>query len=173
MDDDRLREALARLRSGSVAAFEQIYTELSAPLFTVILRLTGDREASEDLMQEVFLKLYRAPPGPEVRKPRAYLFQSARNLALDALRRRPREETLDVLPDLPHPDPPDPSQRLDLERAFAALAPQERELASLHLNGGLTFREIARITGTPLGTVLWRYRRAIEKLRILLNGGSV
>ena len=38
---------------------------------------------------------------------------------------------------------------------------------------GLTFRELARITGTPLGTVLWRYRKAIEKLRILLNGGSV
>lgn len=173
MNDDRLREALAQLRSGSAAAFEQIYTELSAPIFTVILRITGDREASEDILQEVFFKLYRAPPGPEIRKPRAYLFRSARNLALDALRRRPREENLDSLPDLPQPDQEDPSRRLDLERAFAALAPEERGLVSLHLNGGLTFREIARITGTPLGTVLWRYRRAIEKLRILLNGGSV
>lgn len=40
MNDDRLREALARLRGGSAAAFEQIYTELSTPLFTVILRIT-------------------------------------------------------------------------------------------------------------------------------------
>lgn len=173
MNDDRLREALARLRGGSAAAFEQIYTELSTPLFTVILRITGDREASEDILQEVLFKLYRAPPGPEVRKPRAYLFQSARNLALDALRRRPREEDLDSLSDLPQPGLPDPGQRLDLERAFAALDPRERDLVSLHLNGELTFREIAQITGTPLGTVLWRYRRAIEKLRVLLNGGSL
>lgn len=173
MEDDRLAEALTRLRSGDAPAFEQIYTELSAPLFTVILRITGDREASEDILQEVFLKLYRAPPGPEVRKPRAYLFQCARNLALDALRRRPREVALDSLPDLPQPGPEDTSQRLDLERAFAALAPEERELVSLHLNGGLKFRELARITGAPLGTVLWRYRRAIEKLRAHLNGGSL
>lgn len=173
MNDDRLREALAQLRAGGAAAFEQIYTELSAPIFTVILRITGDREASEDILQEVFLKLYRSPPGPEVRKPRAYLFQSARNLALDALRRRPREANLDDLPDLPQPGPEDPALRLDLERAFAALTPEERELVSLHLNGGLTFREIARITGTPLGTVLWRYRKTIDKLRILLNGGRL
>lgn len=172
MHDDRLREALARLCSGDASAFEQIYTELSAPLFTVILRITGDREASEDILQEVFLKLYRAPPGPEVKKPRAYLFQSARNLALDELRRRPREVDIDALPDLPQPGP-DPAQRLDLERAFAALAPGERELVSLHLNGGLKFRELAQVTGAPLGTVLWRYRKAIDKLRILLNGGSV
>lgn len=174
MDDDRLSEALSRLRRGDAAAFEQIYTGLSTPLFTVILRITRDRELSEDILQEVFLKLYRSPPGPDIAKPRAYLFQSARNLALDALRRRTGTLDLDSLPDeLPHPAQDGTDLRLDLERAFAALTREERELTSLHLNGGLTFREIARITGTPLGTVLWRYRKAIEKLRILLNGGSV
>ena len=173
MNDDRLKEALSLLRRGDAAAFEEIYAELSAPLFTVILRITRDRELSEDLLQEVFLKLYRSPPGPDIKKPRAYLFQSARNLALDELRRRTDTLDLDQLPDLPQPGPPDPGQRLDLERALAALAPRERDLVCLHLNGALTFREIARITGTPLGTVLWRYRRTIEKLRILLNGGSV
>lgn len=173
MNDDRLREALSRLRRGDTAAFEQIYTELSTPLFTVLLRVTRDRELSEDLLQEVFLKLYRTPPGPDVAKPRAYLFQSARNLALDALRRRAGTLDLDSLPELPQPEEDSTDQRLDLERAFASLAREERELVSLHLNGGLTFRELARITGTPLGTVLWRYRRAIEKLRTLLNGGSL
>lgn len=173
MDDDRLREALSLLRRGDAAAFEQIYAELSTPLFTVILRVTRDRELSEDILQEVFLKLYRSPPGPDITRPRAYLFQSARNLALDALRRRTDTLDLDSLPELPHPIGDGTDQRLDLERAFAALSCEERELVSLHLNGGLTFREITRITGTPLGTVLWRYRRAIEKLRILLNGGSL
>ena len=172
MNDDRLREALSLLRRGDAAAFEQIYAELSTPLFTVLLRITRDRELSEDLLQEVFLKLYRSPPGPDVAKPRAYLFQSARNLALDALRRRSDTLDLEQISDLPQPAE-DLTRRLDLERAFAALAREERELVSLHLNGGLTFRELARITGTPLGTVLWRYRKAIGKLRILLNGGSL
>lgn len=173
MNDDRLRSALVLLRQGDLAAFEEIYTQLSTPLFTVILRITRDRELSEDILQEVFLKLYQSPPGPDVKKPRAYLFQTARNLALDALRRRPGEVDLDELSDLPQPGIGDPAQRLDLERAFAALSPEERQLVSLHLNGGLKFRELARITGAPLGTVLWRYRKAIEKLRRLLNGGSL
>lgn len=172
MNDDRLKEALSLLRRGDAAAFEEIYAELSAPLFTVILRITRDRELSEDLLQEIFLKLYRSPPGPDIKKPRAYLFQSARNLALDELRRRTDTLDLDQLPDLPQPEE-DTALRLDLERAFAALAQEERELVVLHLNGGLKFRELARITGTSLGTVLWRYRRAIEKLRALLNGGSL
>lgn len=173
MNDTQLREALALLRQGDPAAFEQIYTQLSAPLFTVILRITRDRELSEDILQEVFFKLYRSPPGPSVQKPRAYLFQTARNLALDALRRRPGDASLDELPDLPQPAPFDPGQRLDLERAFAALSLEERQLTALHLNGGLKFREIAQMTGVPLGTVLWRYRKAVDKLRTLLNGGSL
>lgn len=173
MNDDRLRSALVLLRQGDLAAFEEIYTQLSAPLFTVILRITRDRGLSEDILQEVFLKLYQSPPGPDVKKPRAYLFQTARNLALDALRRHPGEVDLDELSDLPQPGIGDSAQRLDLERAFAALSPEERQLVSLHLNGGLKFRELARITGAPLGTVLWRYRKAIEKLRRLLNGGSL
>ena len=97
MNDDQLRSALTLLRRGELDAFEQIYTELSTPLFTVILRITQDRALSEDILQEVFLKLYQSPPGPEVRKPRAYLFQTARNLALDALRRRPSEADVDEL----------------------------------------------------------------------------
>lgn len=173
MNEAQLRKALARLRRGDSAAFEQIYAELSAPLFTVILRITRDRGLSEDILQEVFLKLYRSPPGPSVHKPRAYLFQTARNLALDSLRRRPGEVSLDELSELPQSVSFDPGRRLDLEQALDALSPEERQLVTLHLNGGLKFRELARMTGTPLGTVLWRYRRAIDKLRTLLNGGSL
>ena len=173
MNDAQLCAALASLRRGELTAFEEIYTQLNTPLFTVILRITRDRALAEDILQEVFLKLYQSPPGPDVKKPRAYLFQTARNLALDALRRRPRELDLDSLPDLPQTGGSDPAQRLDLERALAALPLEERQLVVLHLNGGLKFRELALITGTPLGTVLWRYRKALAALRVLLNGGSL
>lgn len=173
MSDTELYEAIAELRQGGANTFEQIYTELNAPLFTTILRITRDRGLSEDILQEVFLKLYRSPPGPEVRNPRAYLFRMARNQALDILRSRPKDAALEELLDLPQPKPDDPGQRLDLERAFSALTLEERQLTALRLNGGLKFREIAAIMGEPLGTVLWRYRKAVEKLRILLNGGSL
>lgn len=173
MDDGALRRALAGLAQDGPAGFDALYEQLSVPVFTVILRITQDRVLAEDVLQEFFLKLYRSPPGPGVKRLRAYLFQSARNLALDALRREPRHAGLEECGDLPQPDPGDPAERLDLERALAALPLTDRQLVTLHINGGLKFRELAELCGMPLGTVLWRYRRAIGTLKTLLDGGTL
>ena len=169
MDDRTLQTCLEQLRSGDRQAFTAIYNELKTPVFTVLLRMTGDRLLSEDLLQEVFLRLYRQPPSAE--KPRAYVFRMARNLAIDALRQKQPHASLEEL-DLPA-QPFDPGLRVDLERAFARLTVTERQLVSLHLNGGLTFRQVADIVGKPLGTVLWQYQKAIGKLRDYLDGGSL
>ena len=61
--------------------------------------------------------------------------------------------------------------RLDVERALAALPVDAREMLALRINAGLKFREIADILGIPLGTALWRYQKAIGRLRELLSGG--
>ena len=168
MTDQELQHSLERLRAGDREAFTAIYQSLKTPVYTVLVRLTGDRLLAEDLLQEVFLRLYRQPPDAE--KPRAYVFRMARNLAIDALRQKqpcdPLEEhTLQI--------DPDPTVKLDLERAFARLTVGERQLVALHLSAGLTFREVAAIVERPLGTVLWQYRKAIEKLRNTLDGGSL
>ena len=133
-----------------------------------MVRLTGDRLLSEDLLQEVFLRIYRQPP--EAEKPRAYVFRMARNLAIDALRQK---QPCDPLEEHTLQTDPDPTLKLDLERAFARLTVQQRQLVALHLSAGLTFREVAAIVERPLGTVLWQYRKAVEKLRDYLDGGSL
>ena len=173
MDDRTLTGLLERVGQGDLAAFERLYTEIKTPLYTVLLRVTRDAGLAEDLLQELFLKLFRSPPVPPPRKPRAYLFQLARHLALDGLKKQPHHADIDDYAQFPDSSQTDSAARLDLERAFRALSPEERLLVSLHLNGGLKFREIAAILDRPLGTVLWRYRQAIGKLRILLDGGTV
>ena len=166
MNDEQLKKQLQALETGDKTAFSAIYTELKTPVYTVLVRLTGDRALAEDLLQEVFLKLYRQPPRAE--KPRAYVFRMARNLAIDALRQKQPAESLEELS-----VQTDSDLKLDLEQAFERLTVQERQLVALHLSAGLTFREVAAIVERPLGTVLWQYRRAIEKLRVLLDGGSL
>ena len=168
MTDEQLKQQLKALESGDKTAFADIYSELKTPVFTVLVRLTGDRTLSEDILQEVFLRLYRQPPKAE--KPRAYVFRMARNLAIDALRQK---QPCDPLEEHTLQTDPDPTVKLDLERALAALTVEEQQLVALHLSAGLTFREVAAIVERQLGTVLWRYRKAIEKLRILLDGGRV
>lgn len=168
MTDEQLKQQLKALETGDKTAFAAIYSELKTPVFTVLVRLTGDRTLSEDLLQEVFLRLYRQPPKAE--KPRAYVFRMARNLAIDALRQK---QPCDPLEEHTLQTDPDPTVKLDLERALAALTVEERQMVALHLSAGLTFREVAAIVERPLGTVLWRYRKAVEKLRILLDGGRI
>ena len=168
MTDAQLKKQLQALETGDKTAFAAIYAELKTPVYTVLVRLTGDRALSEDLLQEVFLKLYRQPPRAE--KPRAYVFRMARNLAIDALRQRQPVESIEEQQLYGEPDL---GLKLDLEQAISRLTVEERQLVALHLSAGLTFREVAAIVERPLGTVLWQYRKTIEKLRVLLDGGSL
>lgn len=168
MTDQQLKTQLEALKTGDQQAFLKIYQELKTPVYTVLVRITGDRLLSEDLLQEVFLRIYRQPP--EAEKPRAYVFRMARNLAIDALRQK---QPCDPLEEHSLQADPDPTVKLDLERAFARLTAGERQLVALHLSAGLTFREVASIVERPLGTVLWQYRKAIEKLRNTLDGGCL
>ena len=66
----------------------------------------------------------------------------------------------------------DVAGRLDVERALSALSAEENQIVTLRVNAGLKFREIAAMLDLPLGTALWKYRRAIGKLRDILSEGG-
>lgn len=168
MTDQELCAKLEAVRRGDMTAFEEIYRELKTPVMTVAVRITGDRHAAEDVLQEVFVKLFRSPPAPDIAKPRAYIFRMARNLAIDGIRAQ-KPLSLEDFEDTLQSNDDDPAGRLDIEAAMMSLPLEQRQTVSLHLNGGLKFREIAGITETPLGTVLWRYQKAIKRLRELLE----
>lgn len=168
MTDEELCAKLDKVREGDMAAFEEMYHELKTPVMTVAMRITGDRHAAEDVLQDVFVKLYQSLPDPRIKKPRAYIFRMARNLAIDGIRGQ-QPLNLDDYEDTLQRSDPDAAERLDIEAAMMRLPIEQRQTVSLHLNGGLKFREIANITETPLGTVLWRYRKAIKRLQALLE----
>ena len=172
MDNESLRNKLIALHSGDKIAFEEIYNHLKTPMYTIILRITQDRSFSEDILQEVFLKLYQSPPEPSIRKPRAYLFRMARNLAIDNVRKLPQYANWDNIENIVHLPLDDFSARMDIDHAMKTLSLQECQIVSLRINGGLKFREISDVMGIPLGTVLWRYRKGITQLQSVLSGGA-
>ncbi len=170
MTDKELSGKLAELKSGNKNAFEEIYHEISNTAFTVAYRITGDRCLAEDIIQEFFVKLYKKPPESPLEKPRAYLLRMVHNLTIDKLEKQ--HVNLDDCENMLSDKVDTTDERIDLERAFAKLSDEERQLVTLHLNGGFRFREIAEIMSIPTGTALWRYRKAINKLRNILNGGE-
>lgn len=169
MENEELRACLARLRCGEEAALEEIFLALQKPVYAVVRRVVQDARTAEEVTQDVFLRLWQSPPDEAVTRPRAWVFCVAHNLAVDALRALPPEAT--ELPDTLRTQE-QTELRLDLEMALARLSPCEREIVSLHLNAGLRFREIAQAMELPLGTALWRYSRALGRLRVELDGGA-
>lgn len=164
-----LSAELSLLRQGDKLAFERIYKEFHVPVFTIILRIVHNRAESEELLQEVFLKLYQSPPPKTIANPRAYLFQMAHHLAIDHLRQQRPTTEISANEHSPTEFATQVGHRLDLTQALAKLSSAESQIVTLHLNAQLKFREIAPIVGLPLGTVLWKYQRALGRLRALLQ----
>ena len=160
------------IRGGDKTAFEEIYNDMKTPVYTIICRITRDESLSEDILQEVFVKLFVSPLPPSVKNPRAYVFQMARNLAINGTKQA-RHVSLDEISDTVCQPLDDISQRLDIDDALKALPAQECEIVTLHIIGELKFREIAEIVGIPLGTALWKYRQAIGKLQKSISGGTL
>jgi RNA polymerase sigma-70 factor (ECF subfamily) len=170
VNNEELTEQLNRFRKGEEAAFREIYEELKIPVYTITYRILYDRILSEDVMQEIFLKLSQTPPPTSVKKPRAWIFKMTRNLAIDYKRKiRDNSVLSEELEESGEALEPTIHTRIDLEQAMQRLKENEREIISLRLNAELKFKDIAEILQMPLGTVLWRYQQSIGKLRILLS----
>ena len=149
MIEINLLEQFARIRSGDREAFSCVYQEMKQPVYTICYHITGSKETAEDITHDVFVKLFRSPPDTSVKNMRAWIFQMARNLSIDALRKQSRmaEQSEPICTEDPYPPI---HLRMDLEAAFRNLSRGEREILTLHLNADLGFKEIASIVGLSL-----------------------
>jgi RNA polymerase sigma-70 factor (ECF subfamily) len=163
---------LAGLAAGQDDAFAALYEREGRSLFRVAYSLLHSWADAEDAVQEVFVGLAQARGTlGSVGNFRAYLFTSLRHAAAKlAARRRDvvRESLLeDVTASVTEVRETGPSPRL--ERALAGLPPDRREVLTLKIDAGLTFREIAGVIGLSPNTVASRYRYALVELREALR----
>lgn len=167
-DDEAL---IARLRAGDEHAMADLYDRYSGIVYGVALRVLRDTSAAEDLLQEVFLQLWRRPQSFNAERGRLapWLAVIARNRAIDMLRKRPPENNVDELRIATAVDLEDEAvQRLVVEKVrgvLAGLAPEQRRSLEMAFFEGMTHTEIAAKTGEPLGTVKTRIRSALLAVR--------
>lgn len=175
-------------------AFDALIEHYAHKLYGFLCRITGKPHDAEDLVQEVFLRMVRTirdyqPTGSFD----AWVFQIAVNLARDRIRRARRTPTtnsLEMLEDRggtlgsrpaepPDPATPAPDEPLRLaedvdrlQHALMKLSEPEREVIMLRHYGQMSFAEIAKLMGTPLGTALARAHRGLAKLRGWMESSS-
>jgi RNA polymerase sigma-70 factor (ECF subfamily) len=144
------------------------------PLFAAAYRMTGSVADAEDLVQETFLRAYRAfprfRPGSNAK---AWLLTILQNLRTDALRRSGRAPDLQELPEDGPPVPPAQEhgpQAADLERLLASLPEPFRTAVVLRDVHELSYDEIAAATSAPVGTVMSRIHRGRALLRAAVRG---
>jgi RNA polymerase sigma-70 factor (ECF subfamily) len=159
------------MKSGDQSAIADLYDRYSSIVYAVALRVLGDTMAAEDVLQEVFLQLWRNPGAFDAARGNlaAWLAVIARNRAIDALRRRkPETDIEDVVISVA----PDLAANADRTRAaekvrgvLQEMAPQQRAALEMAYFEGLSHSEIASKTGEPLGTIKTRIRAGLMALR--------
>jgi RNA polymerase sigma-70 factor (ECF subfamily) len=153
------------------SGFEAFYRRTAAPLRAYVVRVIGNATPADDIVQDAYLRLLRAPPpidDPE--QLRAYVFRIASNLIHDYWRRQRRErDSFDRRASEPDTVSPDIALRLDMTRLFEQLRPQQRQLMWLAYVEGAEHREIAAALGLGERSVRVLLHRARRKLATLLR----
>jgi RNA polymerase sigma-70 factor (ECF subfamily) len=171
---DRETELMLRVKGGDRAAFEELFALYQKPILNYLFRLCWNRALAEDLLQEAFLRLWKAAPTYEpTAKVSTYVFRIAHNLFINEAARR-RETALEGADSEMRADPASDLARREVQsavkRAIEALPDGEREVLLLSEYQGFKYAEIAEILGIPVGTVKSRMFSAVQHLKEALKG---
>ena len=162
---------LLALLSGDQSAMAVLYDRYSRLVYSVALRVLREPATAEDVMQEVFMQLWRNPDSFTAARGNlgSWLAVVTRNRSIDTLRRKRPLTPIDDLPLTAPGNLADEAERNTLmERARAGmqmLPRDQRKTLEMAFFDGLTHTEIADMTGAPLGTVKSRIRTALLSLR--------
>ena len=175
MTNHQIDHLMSRIRSGDGTALEELYEGMRKPVFFYALRLCGNYDAAEDVMQDTFItlmrksSLYRAEG-----KGRAWLFTVAKNLVVDLQRKQSRSGDFSVITELPGAD--DFTIRsdtgIDALHMLDGLSAREKNIVLLRLLGDMTLTEVAEELNMPKGSVFWTYNNAVKKMRKQYKGGE-
>ena len=164
------------LNEQSNDAFNYLYDNYSGAIYTIINQIVPDKDTANDVMQEVFVNIWRKIKTYDAAKGRLFtwMLNIARNAAIDKVRSRgfrdgqrthaiPNGESGPVISANPA------VSDVGLQKVLTTLNEEYRKLIDLSYFQGFTHEEIAKMLGIPLGTVKTRIRSAISQLRTMIR----
>lgn len=170
MDRITLDNTMLRIARGDELAFEELYNQTKNGLYSFVLSICGDHHLAEDIMQSTYIrirlsaKMYKAGSNTL-----AWIYTIAKNLTYNELAKQKREISLDFderggnIGGHYTIDNSISSPLLNIIKK--ELNQTEAQIITLHLISGFKHREIADMLEKPLGTVLWAYKNALNKIK--------
>ena len=167
-----------RFKCGSKEALCRIYEKYLNYLLTLAMALLNDISTAEDVVHDVFVSFAKSAEDFKLRgNLKSYLATCVINRARDQIRANQRQAIRLGKSDSVSSSSNGPEQSViyreearRLNVSIAQLPDEQREVIVLRLKGKMKFREIAKLQGTSVNTILGRYRYGLNKLRSILNG---
>ncbi len=162
-------ELVERIRQRDGDALLILYRRYRLRVFALTLKILKNREVAEEVLQDVFQRLWDAPDKYDESKGQllGWLVTVARNLSLDHKRKESRRATYHVYPNETVPMPAEDLQ--SIRQALATLPPEQKDVLELSYWEGLTHSELAERLGESLGTVKTRIRLGMAKVKQALR----
>jgi len=179
-DRERLREYLVGTASGDRRCFEDLYLRTSSKLFGICLRILHERNAAEEVLQDVYLTIWRKASQYDASRasPVTWLAMIARNKSIDRLRAARVERAsvpIDLAAELADDGPAAPalveaaSEGRRLHDCLEELTGEQGRVIRIAFFEGCTYEEIAHRSATPIGTIKSWIRRGLLKLKECLQ----
>lgn len=176
MTEEQFQKCIERMKNKDRLGLKEIYDEYLSYIYRIVLGIVGRKEDAEDITSEFFIRIYQTAdkfsPGSGHK---GYLATIARNMAIDFMRKNKREVPESFSKEDDEEPVFEPVAKEDteeevvgnatVEEALSKLKDKERIIVDMKILSEMTFEEIAERLKIPLGTVTWRYREAIRKLR--------
>jgi RNA polymerase sigma-70 factor (ECF subfamily) len=179
------REWSRRLVAGDEHALREAYRAHARAVLGLATRVLGNATAAEDVLQDVFVRLWERPEAydPDRGRLRSYLLAMTHSRAVERLRSddsQRRRIAAAQQTQAAHAGPADPGHEIEVRDAghavrhtLAELRPDQREPIEMAYFGGMSYREVADALGEPEGTIRYRIRAGMQKMRAALQAEEV
>lgn len=172
IDERELRELFIELKSNNKIAFEKLYIKYNKLVYGIAFSILKNKEASEDVVQSVFSKLYEMDKSkmPE-NKEASWLYTLTKNEAITFLRKKDNNIDLESIYNIEDKDNEINNiiDQVEFNRLIRGLNDKEKQIISLKILANLSFDEIGKLLGESTNTIKWRYYKSINTLKILLS----
>ena len=162
--DKRADKALCALAKGNMDALSEIYDLYGRLILSVAYTIMGNSADAEDVLQDVMILLCRYAPSYHANtSPRAYVMSITRHCAIDTVRKRKNNLSMDEVGDLPiYTEELAAVEVLDM---LSVLPEEEQQIIVLHLYAGLSHRQVAKMLELTPSATEKKYQRALKKLK--------